>query len=97
MIIKNTSPKIVNIGTTMLLPDKTMTITPVVANTPAIKAFIRTNVIAVVPEEVPEQEQPDPNETDDTADPETDDTQGTKTPKPRGRKKKEEETENNAE
>ena len=47
MIIKNTGPKIVHIGTTMLMPEDTMTADKAVCEAPAIKAFVKKGLLSV--------------------------------------------------
>ena len=50
MIIKNIGPKIIHIGTTMMMPEKTMTAPKAVCETPAIKAFIEKGFLAIFEE-----------------------------------------------
>ena len=47
MIIKNTGTKIVHIGTTMLMPEDTMTADKAVCEAPAIKAFVKKGLLSV--------------------------------------------------
>lgn len=47
MIIKNTGTKIVHIGTTMLMPEETMTADKVVCGAPAIKALVKKGLLSV--------------------------------------------------
>lgn len=47
VIVKNTSPKIINIGKVALLPDETLSISQTVANAPAIKAMIGRGQLSV--------------------------------------------------
>lgn len=46
--IKNTSKKIINIGTTPLLPDETMEVTPEIIGAPAIMAMVGRKQLAIV-------------------------------------------------
>lgn len=47
MIIKNTGTKIVHIGTTMLMPEETMTADKAVCGAPAIKALVKKGLLSV--------------------------------------------------
>lgn len=53
MTIKNTGSKIVSIGTTVLMPDQSMTVSKAVAETPAIKALVKKEFLAVIDDEKP--------------------------------------------
>lgn len=46
--IKNTGKKIINVGTTALMPDATMKISEVTLNSPAMKAFVKKGAISVL-------------------------------------------------
>lgn len=50
MIIKNISSRIINIGTTVLMPDHTMPASEAVCETPAIKAFVKKGWLELVKE-----------------------------------------------
>lgn len=47
MIIKNTGAKIISIGTTVLMPDAEMKVSKGIAETPAIKAFVRMGFVKI--------------------------------------------------
>lgn len=47
MIIKNTGTKIVHIGTTMLMPEETMTADKAVCEAPAIKALAKKGLLSI--------------------------------------------------
>lgn len=47
MTIKNISQKVINIGTTILMPDKVMEATKAVTEAPAIKAMVERGYLAV--------------------------------------------------
>lgn len=47
MTIKNISQKVINIGTTILMPDKAMEATKAVTETPAIKAMVERGYLAI--------------------------------------------------
>jgi len=47
MIIRNIGPKIINIGTTVLMPDSCMKVSKDIVSTPAIQVFIRKGFIRV--------------------------------------------------
>jgi hypothetical protein len=48
MKLKNTGNKIVNVGSTILMPDQEMDITAELATTPGIKALARKGIVSVV-------------------------------------------------
>jgi len=61
MTIKNIGSKIISVGTTALLPDDTMPANEALCNTPAIKAFVRKNLLSIIEDpkvEEPEVEEP---------------------------------------
>lgn len=47
MVIKNIGDKIINIGTTVLMPDKEMSVNKELAATPAIQTFARMGFIKI--------------------------------------------------
>lgn len=47
VIVKNTSPKIINIGKVALLPDETLSVSQAVSNAPAIKAMISRGQLSI--------------------------------------------------
>lgn len=47
--IKNTSSKIIHVGTTILMPDMTMKVADAAAKTPAIKALAKRKMLEVAP------------------------------------------------
>ena len=51
MIIRNIGTKIVNIGTTVLMPDAETTVSNTVADAPSIQALVNMKLIAVLGEE----------------------------------------------
>lgn len=56
MTIKNISNKIINIGTTVLMPEQSMTASEAICNTPAIKAFQKRKMLEISkPVEVPKE------------------------------------------
>ena len=50
MTIKNTSQKVINIGTTILMPDKTMEASKALTETPSIKAMVERGQLAIISE-----------------------------------------------
>lgn len=50
MTIKNTSQKVINIGTTILMPDKTMEASKALTETPSIKAMVERGQLAIIDE-----------------------------------------------
>ena len=50
MIIKNTGTKIVLIGTTVLMPEATMTADKAVCESSVIKAFVKKGLLTVIAE-----------------------------------------------
>ena len=62
--IKNTSSKIIHVGTTILMPDMTMKVKDATAKTPAIKALANRKmlevapIVAAAPAEAPKQDEP---------------------------------------
>ena len=50
MIIKNTGTKIVHIGTTVLMPEATMTADKEVCESSVIKAFVKKGLLTVIAE-----------------------------------------------
>lgn len=54
MIIRNIGNKIVNVGTTVLMPDAEMKVNDVIGNAPAVKALVAKGHLLVV-EEVPKE------------------------------------------
>lgn len=64
MTITNKTNKIINIGTTILMPEESMTISDAVANTPAIKAFAKKGMV-VLSEPKMENPEQDANQGED--------------------------------
>lgn len=50
MTIKNTSQKVINIGTTILMPDKTMEASKALTEAPSIKAMVERGQLAIISE-----------------------------------------------
>ncbi len=50
MTIKNTSQKVINIGTTILMPDKTMEASKAITEAPSIKAMVERGQLAIIDE-----------------------------------------------
>lgn len=50
MTIKNTSQKVINIGTTILMPDKTMEASKALTEAPSIKAMVERGQLAIIDE-----------------------------------------------
>ena len=51
MKLVNTSNKLIGIAGARLLPDQSVSITPELAETPAVQAFARTGVVLLIPED----------------------------------------------
>ena len=63
MTIKNISTKIINIGTTVLLPDNTMPGNKALCEAPAIKAMVKRGQLSIIEEpKAPKGKPVDPNE-----------------------------------
>ena len=50
MTIKNISQKVINIGTTILMPDKTMEASKAITEAPSIKAMVERGQLAIIDE-----------------------------------------------
>ena len=77
MTIKNISQKVINIGTTILMPDNAMKATEAVTETPAIKAMVERGYLAITggdgdKVEKPAEEKGDAGDTGDTGNTEGD-------------------------
>lgn len=71
MTVKNISQKVINIGTTILMPDKEMEATKEVTETPAIKAMVERGYLVITggdgdKGEKPAEEKGDAGDTGDT-------------------------------
>lgn len=61
MIIKNIGTKIINIGTTILMPDQSMKASEAICNTPAIQTFVKLKMLEIVkPVEAPKEPEKEP-------------------------------------
>lgn len=71
MKLKNTSEKVISIGSTVVMPDGVITITKEQSETPAIKAFVKQGFVSVEDESPAadkEQKAAEPPKTDGTPD-----------------------------
>lgn len=71
MTVKNISQKVINIGTTILMPDKEMEVTKEVTETPAFKAMVERGYLVITgvdgdKGEKPAEEKGDTGDTGDT-------------------------------
>ena len=96
MIIKNIGTKIINIGTTILMPDQSMKASEAICNTPAIQTFVKLKMLEIVkpveapkaPEKEPEKQQEQEQDQDQNQEPDAPAFDAEKAPKKAAKAKK---------